>query len=54
MPMHVSIVSVKNHKYIRVCSSYRNAEGKPRTRVIENHGRLDPVTAMPKANHGLG
>lgn len=41
MPMHVSIVSVKNRKYIRVCSSYRNAEGKPRTRVIENHGRLE-------------
>lgn len=46
MPMHVSIVSVKNHKYIRVCSSYRNAEGKPRTRVIENHGRLE--TALEK------
>lgn len=41
MPLHVSVVSVKNYKYIRVYSSYRNEKGQPRSRVIENHGRLD-------------
>lgn len=41
MPLHVSIVSVKNYKYIRVYSSYRNEKGQPRSRLIENHGRLD-------------
>lgn len=40
MPLHVSIVSVKNYKYIRVYSSYRNEKGQPRSRLIENHGRL--------------
>ena len=40
MPLHVSIVSVKNYKYIRVYSSYRNEKGQPRS-IIENHGRLD-------------
>ena len=46
MPLHVSIVSVKNYKYIRVYSSYRNEKGQPRSRLIENHGRLD--TALSK------
>ncbi len=41
MPLHVSVVTVKNYKYIRVYSSYRNEKGQPRSRVIENHGRLD-------------
>ena len=46
MPLHASIVSVKNYKYIRVYSSYRNEKGQPRSRLIENHGRLD--TALSK------
>ena len=41
MPMHVSIVSAKKIKYVRVYSSYRNEQGQPRSRLIENHGRLD-------------
>lgn len=41
MPLHVSVVTVKDYKYIRVYSSYRNEKGQPRSRVIENHGRLD-------------
>lgn len=41
MPLHVSVVKVKNHQYIRVYSSYRNEKGQPRSRIIENHGRLD-------------
>ena len=35
MPLHVSIVSVKNYKYIRVYSSYRNEKGQPRSRLID-------------------
>ena len=35
------VVKVKNHQYIRVYSSYRNEKGQPRSRIIENHGRLD-------------
>ncbi len=41
MPLHVSVVKVKNHQYIRVYSSYRNEKDNPRSRIIENHGRLD-------------
>lgn len=41
MPMHVSLVSSRGRKYIRVYSSYRNAQGQPRSRLIENHGRLE-------------
>lgn len=43
MPLHVSIVSVKTYKYVRVFSSYRNEQGKPRSRLVENHGRLDAL-----------
>ena len=46
MPLHVSIVSVKNYKYIRVYSSYRNEKGQPRSRLIENHGRLDAALLL--------
>ena len=45
MPLHVSVVSVKDHRYIRVYSSYRNEKGQPRSRIIENHGRLDSALA---------
>lgn len=38
-------MSTKGYKYVRVCESYRNAGGKPRSRVIENHGRLDVLEA---------
>lgn len=41
MSRNVSIISCKGYKYIRVCESYRNAQGQPRSKVIENHGRLD-------------
>lgn len=41
MPIHVSLVSSRGRKYIRVYSSYRNAQGQPRSRLIENHGRLE-------------
>lgn len=41
----MTIISTKGYKYVRVCESYRNAGGKPRSRVIENHGRLDVLEA---------
>lgn len=41
MSRNVTIMSCNGYKYVRVCESYRNAEGKPRSKVIENHGRLD-------------
>ena len=41
MSLNVSVVTVQGRKYIRVCKSYRNKEGKPRSMVIENHGRLE-------------
>lgn len=41
MSKHVAITRTGEHKYVRVTESYRNAEGKPRSRVIENHGNLD-------------
>lgn len=45
MSRNVCIVSGKGgkYKYVRVCESYRNAEGKPRSRTIENHGSLDEL-----------
>ena len=45
MPVNVSIVKNGNHRYIRVCQSYRNEKGQPTSRVIENHGRLDLALA---------
>lgn len=45
MSRNVTIMSCKGYKYVRVCESYRNAEGKPRSKVIENHGRLDQLEA---------
>ena len=36
MSRNVTIMSCKGYKYVRVCESYRNAEGKPRSKVIEN------------------
>ncbi len=42
---NVCIISCKSYKYIRVCESYRNAQGKPRSRVVENHGRLEAALA---------
>lgn len=45
MSRNVTIMSCKGYKYVRVCESYRNAEGKPRSKVIENHGRLDLLEA---------
>ena len=41
-------MSTKGYKYVRVCESYRNAGGKPRSRVIENHGRLDVLEARDR------
>ena len=41
MTRHVVVSNIKGHPYVRVCESYRNAQGKPRSRTIENHGRLD-------------
>lgn len=40
MSKHVAITTTKGHKYVRVTESYRNADGKPRSRVLENHGNL--------------
>lgn len=45
MSRNVTIMSCNGYKYVRVCESYRNAEGKPRSKVIENHGRLDQLEA---------
>lgn len=45
MPVNVSIVKNGNHRYIRVCQSYRNEKGQPTSRVFENHGRLDLALA---------
>lgn len=41
MSRNVCITKSHGKQYVRVCESYRNAEGKPRSRVIENHGRLE-------------
>ncbi len=45
MSRNVTIMTCNGYKYVRVCESYRNAEGKPRSKVIENHGRLDQLEA---------
>ncbi len=45
MARHVSVSKIGGHSYVRVCESYRNAQGKPRSRTIENHGRLDVCEA---------
>ena len=41
MSKHVAIVTTQGRKYVRVVESYRNADGKPRSRLLENHGNLD-------------
>lgn len=46
MSRNVCVISCKGYKYIRVCESYRNAQGQPRSRVVENHGRLAVALAQ--------
>ena len=41
MSRNVSISLSRGYKYVRVCESYRNAQGQPRSRTVESHGRLD-------------
>ena len=45
MSRNVSIMTCRGYQYVRVCESYRNAEGKPRSKVVENHGRLETLLA---------
>lgn len=40
MALHVSICSTKGIQYVRVCESYRNSSGEPRTKTLESHGQL--------------
>jgi transposase len=40
MPLHVNIHRVGGKEYVHVAQSYRNSEGKPRSKVIEKHGAL--------------
>ncbi len=41
MSRNVSISKSRGYQYVRVCESYRNAAGQPRSRTVESHGRLD-------------
>ena len=33
----------KTYRYLQLCEAYRNAEGKPRTKVMANFGRIDQL-----------
>ena len=46
MSKNVSIVTDKGKRYVQVRESYRNAQGKPRSRIVERHGNLDKLTAL--------
>lgn len=42
MSRNVNIYKSSNgRQYVRVSESYRNADGKPRSRTVESYGRLD-------------
>lgn len=43
MSRNVSIEKSGGHKYVTVRESYRNAEGKPRSRVVERLGKLEDL-----------
>lgn len=45
MSKNVAINTVKGHTYIRVCESYRNEQGQPRSRTVRSYGRLDLALA---------
>lgn len=45
MSRHVVVVKSKGHRYVRVVESYRNPDGAPRSRIVENLGRLDRLEA---------
>lgn len=41
MAKHVVVYKSGGYQYIKVCKSFRDAKGKPKTLNIESHGRLD-------------
>ncbi len=48
MPLHVSIVSVKNYKYIRVYSSYRNEKDNLAPDLLKITGGLMQLLKDPQ------
>ena len=45
MPVTLNIAKHGPYEYVHILKSYRNAEGKPRNKIVENHGRKDKLLA---------
>ena len=47
--MYIKITRSGGKRYVQLAESYRNAEGKPRQRVVANLGRLDDSSSQANA-----
>ena len=47
--MYIKVTRSGGKRYVQLAESYRNAEGKPRQRVVANLGRLDDSSSQANA-----